>query len=187
MNKNLAILLGALICLTVTIAGTGLVYATHIVTNTVGVDWTDNIGNFYITVRDTAAVRVFLQPNLVITKDVRNVGTGETSADIISAVRGDTIEFILTISNTGNTYALDVVMIDSIPAGTEYIIGSATETGSLDPIDPPDTITFQHIAGGEFDTNESGPITAIKWEWKWMEDMSLYGKRITKFRVRILE
>ena len=96
--------------------------ATHIVSNSAGVDWTDNVGNYYITVWDTASVRVFLQPNLVMTKDVMNISSGNSSSDVVNAVRGDTIEFIIKIVNNGNTEALSVVMADSIPAGTEYMV-----------------------------------------------------------------
>jgi len=161
--------------------------ATHIVSNSAGVDWTDNVGNYYITAWDTASVRIFLQPNLTMVKDVRNLATGEYGTDVINAYRGDTIEFILKMTNSGNTEALSVVMADSIPAGTEYIRGSALETMSLDPVVPPDTVAFQHIAGGQFDSSDSGTVTAIKWEWTKMETMEIYGKRMAKFRVKVLD
>ena len=161
--------------------------ATHIVTNNAGVDWTDNVGNYYVTTWDTASVRVFLQPNLIMAKDVNNLATGESGADVISAYRGDTIEFILRMTNTGNTEAICVVMEDSIPAGTEYLRGSALESMSLDPVDPPDTVAFQHVAGGQFDSSDNGTVTAIRWEWNKMEDLSMYGKRVTKFRVKVLD
>ena len=160
--------------------------ATHIVTNSAGVDWTDNVGNYYVTTWDSASVRVFLQPNLIMAKDVRNLATGESGSDVVSAYRGDTIEFILRMTNTGNTEAICVVMEDSIPAGTEYIRGSALESMSLDPVDPPDTVTFQHVAGGQFDSNDSGTVTAIRWEWNKMETMEIYGRRMAKFRVKVL-
>ncbi len=155
------------------------------VTNTGGVDWTDGWNQKYTTAYDTAAILVLKEPTIIITKDVRNIRTGEMSADAVAALIGDTIEFILNTENSGDTDARDVVMLDSIPFSTIYDTGSALDTGSLDPVDPPDTVTFQHIAGGTFDETGTGTITAIKWQWDKIEGVSGYNKRVVKFRVRV--
>ena len=167
------------------LAGMGVVRAGMLVTNTAGLLYTDSRNHYFTTIQDTASILVMEPPNIVITKDVYNVRTGETSPDIVVAIRSDTIEFILRFTNTGETDAFYVVMSDSIPAGTTYIPGTATDTNNLDPIDPPDTITFQHAAGGLFDINDTGPVTAIRWEWNRIDSQSGNNARITRFRVRV--
>jgi uncharacterized repeat protein (TIGR01451 family) len=155
------------------------------VSNNASLSYTDYGKNTYAPVQDTAAILVMAPPNITISKDVYNIRTGETSPDVVIAIRSDTIEFILRFTNIGETDAFHVVMSDSIPAGTVYIQGSATDTNSLDPVDPPDTITFQHVADGPFDSNDAGTVTAIRWEWDRIDSILGNNSRITKFRVKV--
>jgi len=194
MFKKLTILLGTL---TILVSGVNLTSdIRHLVsvdtanglllsTNTASVDWTDNQNNLYITASDTAMIRILLGPNLIITKDVRNVRSGETSTDIVQAVKNDTIEFIISVQNTGETIAVNTIISDSIPLGTIYIEGSAFDTGSLDPLAPPDTVSFQHIAGGVFDLSDTGTVTAIKWQWDNIDGMPADNDRVVKFKVKV--
>jgi len=186
-SKLTSILLGVLTCLMLFASGMGVVYAGTFIDNSAGIKWSDSWNQIYTPARDTAAIYVLEPPTFIVAKDVRNLRTEETSADIVLAVPDDIVEFIITITNIGDTQARNIVITDSIPFRTIYETGSASETGSLDPIDPPDTITFQHIAGGEFDTNDSGTITAIRWEWNLIEGISGYNRRTVKFRVKVLK
>jgi len=196
MFKKLTILLGTLIIL---VSGVNLTSdIRHLVsvdtanglllsTNTANVEWTDNQNNVYLPASDTAIIRILSAPTLSIAKGVRNIRTGEFSQDTVQAVRGDSMEFILVIENSGDTEANDVVIADSIPISTEYIQGSALDSMSLDPIGPPDTITFQHIEGGIYDETDILPVVAIKWEWSSIGGISGYNTRTIKFKVRIRE
>ena len=60
-------------------------------------------------------------PNVVLTK----------SADKTAVVPGDTITYTLTYQNTGTADAQNVVITDTIPVGSTYIVGSATGGGSI--------------------------------------------------------
>jgi len=153
--------------------------------NNADLHFTDDYNRTYTPVSDTAAILILNPPVIIMAKDIRNLRTGETSTDVVTAIRGDTIEFILNISNSGDTNAINVVEYDSIPLGTVYIEGSAFDTGSLDPLAPPDTVSFQHFAGGVFDLSDTGTVTAIKWQWDSIEGVSGNNMRTIKFKVRI--
>ena len=167
------------------LAGIGEIRATMFVNNNASLSYTDYGRNTYAPVQDTAGILVMAPPNITISKDVYNIRTGETSPDVVIAIRSDTVEFILRFTNIGETDAFRVTMSDSIPAGTVYIQGSAIDTNSLDPVDPPDTVSFQHVAGGPFDSNDGDTITAIRWEWDKIDNVLGNNSRISKFRVRV--
>ena len=160
-------------------------YAGFTVTNNAGLSYTDNFNRSYTPVSDTAAIKIVNGPQFTITKDVVNLVTGETSPDIISAFHGDTAEFIIRIENIGDNFARNSVIMDSIPNSTTYVLGSALDTNSLDPLAPPDTVSFQHIAGGVFDLSDTGTITAIKWQWDNIDGMPADNDRVVKFKVKV--
>ena len=54
---------------------------------------------------------------------------------------GDTIGYALWVTNTGNLPA-DVTLLDAIPAGTEYVAGSASALGSTGTLDDSDGIEW---------------------------------------------
>jgi uncharacterized repeat protein (TIGR01451 family) len=54
----------------------------------------------------------------------------QKSADRTSVKTGDVITFTLVASNTGNVAAVNVTVVDQIPAGTEYVSGSATPSAT---------------------------------------------------------
>ena len=182
------LLLGVTACLVLMGLGMGVAHASFMVNNTAGLNY--GIGGrsaVMLTTTDTAVIRVVNGPSVSITKDVRNVRSNETSTDIVSALHGDAIEFILTITNSGDDYGKDVVIIDTIPFGTVYDTGSARDTGSLDLLTPPDTIVFQHETVDVFDEYDTTTVTAIKWIWSSVEGVEDAGThtRTAKFKVRI--
>ena len=169
------------------LAGMGVARAGTYVNNKAGVSWTDKWSEKYVPVSDTASIYVLTPPTFVVAKNVRNIRTGETATDIVQAIPNDIVEFSISITNTGETVARNIVIHDSMPSRTIYETGSASETTSLDPVDPPETVTFQHAAGGTFDTNDGDTITAIRWEWNAIDGIYGNNKRTVKFRLRVLK
>ena len=124
-----------------------------------------------VTVQDSARVYVnprdHVTPNttLSIRKDVRNFTDNGSFSDVASAKNGDTVEYKVTVKNTGSAVARDVKIRDNTPAGlSNYTVVSSTYTygGSLS-----NTLNFADIqAGLEFTvvyratvTNTTGTIT----------------------------
>lgn len=60
-----------------------------------------------------------------VSKQVRNAGT-TTWNESVNAKSGGTVEFLLQYKNTGSTQQDNVTYFDKLPAGLEYIDGSAT-------------------------------------------------------------
>jgi len=160
-------------------------YAGFGITNSAGLSFTDSRHNSYAPVSDTAAIFVLTGPTIHISKDVRNIRSGETSPDVVSAMRGDSVEFILTILNSGDTEARRIIISDTIPVSTVYETGSAFALGSLDPLDPPDTVSFLHIAGGNYDLSDTGTVIAIKWQWDNIDGIFGNNRRVVKFKVKV--
>lgn len=63
--------------------------------------------------------------DFTVSKQVRNAGTTSWSENV-SAKSGSTVEFLLQYKNTGATQQDNVTYVDKLPAGLEYIEGSAT-------------------------------------------------------------
>jgi len=92
---------------------------------------TYQINNYAATASglDTAIVRVLTSPIIAIAKWATNVRTGVTDANQVVGVSGDSIEFMVIWSNTGEADADTVVLRDYIPAG--LTVGSVqSNTGS---------------------------------------------------------
>lgn len=49
-----------------------------------------------------------------------------------TALANETIEYVLTVENTGVVAARQVVLTDSLPAGADYVPGSASDGGALE-------------------------------------------------------
>lgn len=65
-------------------------------------------------------------------KQVRTTGTTEWKKDVaINA--GDTVDYMLTYKNTGETRQNNVLMQDTLPAGMEYVPGSTTLHNGTNP------------------------------------------------------
>lgn len=61
--------------------------------------------------------------NLAISKMVRNVTTGSGESEFVSAISGNTVEFILRVTTIGN-FVQNIRVSDSLPSGLVYIGGS---------------------------------------------------------------
>jgi len=182
----LKLFLGATACLVLMGLGMGVVHSATLINNSAGIGWTDGWNQSYAPQSDTAAILVLSAPVFTIEKNVRNIRTDETSTEMVLALPSDMVEFSLTIYNHGDTEARNIVITDSIPSSTIYETGTATDTNNLDLINPPDTITFQHVAGGLFDTSGLSPVTAIKWHWSVIDGIGGDTDRIVKFRVKVV-
>ena len=88
--------------------------------------------NGYVAVAsglDTAIVRVLTSPVIAIAKWATNVRTSVTDANMVVGVSGDSINFMVIWSNTGEADADTMILTDYIPAG--LTVGSVlTNTGS---------------------------------------------------------
>lgn len=74
----------------------------------------------------TKAKEVPKQPNLHVSKLVRNVSTGEGNfVQSNQAHAGDTLEYKINFSNTGEAEAFNVLLKDVIPPHTKFVNGSA--------------------------------------------------------------
>jgi uncharacterized repeat protein (TIGR01451 family) len=71
-------------------------------------------------------------PVLGQAKAVKNVSTGTAYGSSTDASPGDTIEYQLTFSNTGNADATGVLLTDPVPTGTAYVscTGGCEQSGS---------------------------------------------------------
>lgn len=73
--------------------------------------------------------------------DLTSIGNFIKSVDLANAKFGDTLTYTLTLNNTGNVPANNVVVTDSIPAGTTYVPGSVTVSAPFTG-DPTTAITL---------------------------------------------
>ncbi|MCZ8518554.1 DUF7507 domain-containing protein [Paenibacillus caseinilyticus] len=75
------------------------------------------------------------------------------SADVIDAVVGDTITYTVVVTNNGIAPVNNVVLSDTIPAGTRLVAGSVTVDGASRPADNPGTgVSLPSIAPGASST-----------------------------------
>lgn len=87
---------------------------------------------------DTAVVRIQAQnqnTSLSLLKEVRNVTTNSGFGDTVNARNGETVEYRLTIRNTGSVVANNIVVTDSRPSGISFtgfqVINGLTGNGSI--------------------------------------------------------
>lgn len=93
------------------------------------------------------------------TAEVQVNGPGLTltkSVDLSSASPGDTLTYTINYSNSGNGNATYVFILESIPANTDYVTGSATGANM--------TITYSHNDGSSYDSSETPPVTDISFQ-----------------------
>ncbi len=89
-------------------------------------------GCFQYTSIVTVKVKVHVPaPNLTITKQVAH--PGDAWSKNITAKPGDTVSYLLTVKNTGNTVLNDVSVRDQLPAHEHIVAGSTTITNGNHP------------------------------------------------------
>ena len=101
---------------------------------------------------DTAIVARQTAPNIVVAKWAKNLRTGIENANSVNAVAGDTIEYRIVWSNTGQATADTIVLSDYLPAGMTYSSESdtcinATGTGNAAYAAPLYSGTYTAVQG----------------------------------------
>lgn len=115
-------------------------------------------------------ITIMAEKEIVVTEQGKKVKKLVEAKDIVP---GEEIIYTLNYSNTGTEAATNVVLSDPIPAGTSYILGSASEAGELSfSIDHgknfkrPALLTYEvSIAGGKKEKRVASPeeYTDIRW------------------------
>ncbi len=111
------------------------------ITNTASISWGS------IT-RYLTASTVVRAPLMQLMKSVSPLGSVDP---------GTVLTYTVTFRNAGHSDARQVEIIDDMPPDTLYVPGSLTLT------DLDGTFTFQHVAGGPYDSSEMMPVTSIKY------------------------
>jgi uncharacterized repeat protein (TIGR01451 family) len=73
------------------------------------------------------------QANYTFTKDVRKSGTTDAYAKSVASKPGDKVDFRLSFKNTGDAKLDNVVLKDQLPAGLNYVAGTAKLYNSAYP------------------------------------------------------
>lgn len=80
----------------------------------------------------TFKVKVKAQPNFTMEKKVSKQGANQWNQDY-AAKPGETVDFLITYKNTGNTKQENIVVKDTLPAGLTYIPGSTKLGNASNP------------------------------------------------------
>ena len=116
-------------------------------------------------------------PVIEIDKD-QEIPSGQTRP-------GDTINYTLTLDNTGGDTASDVVIVDAIPQFTSYVVGSA----SGDPTEYGVGPTIEYSDDLEtWDTTQTGEEDGIRWTYETIpagQEEGDYGSLELDFSVTI--
>ena len=75
---------------------------------------------------DTAIASVQTAPSIVVAKWAKNLRTGVEDAYSVNAISGDTIEYRIVWSNTGQATADTIVLRDYLPSNMTYVSESDT-------------------------------------------------------------
>ncbi len=111
-------------------------------------------GTATIVVRATDSGALFAEDTLSIYVTSPEI-TLVKSVSANQAIPGDSLAYFIDYANAGNGDAFQVLILDTIPANTAYVLGSASGAGML--------IEFSHDGGSSFDTSELSPVTQIRW------------------------
>ena len=120
--------------------------------------------DLFATTGPTAAVQV-QAPEITLTKTV----------DIYSALPGDTLTYTVIYMNVGDDLAKDLLISEDIPERTTYVEDSAAGTGT--------TITFSHDDGTNYDTNQTAPVTHLR--FLLTGDLAAGASGQVTFKVRV--
>ena len=77
---------------------------------------------------DSAVVRALNPPVIAISKIATNVRTGVSNPYSVAAITGDSIEFKIIWSNTGEAVADTIVLYDYVPADMTIVAASNSDT-----------------------------------------------------------
>lgn len=102
-------------------------------------------------------------PTIVATKTVTPTGP---------QTPGATLTYTVWFKNTGEGTATNVVVIDQVPEGTEYVLNTTTPMAN----------EFSHDGGQTYDTSEALPVTHLKWN---IGELAPGEERRIIFQVRI--
>ena len=100
------------------------------------------------------------QPNFTISKQVHKTGTtGWKETDAVNP--GDSVDYLITYTNTGTMTQEDVAIYDILPAGVTYVTGSTYVANNKNPngVKSADGITGDGINIGDY---AAGEIAYIK-------------------------
>jgi uncharacterized repeat protein (TIGR01451 family) len=117
-------------------------------TNTANVS--SSVGNATATAK--VVVSINANTKISIDKQVRNVTANDNSfSDTTDAKPGDTLEFRLFVTVTGNTPATGIVVTDTLPVGKMTFVTGETGTRNLDDIAPgkSTTVLIRAVVKGE--------------------------------------
>lgn len=95
--------------------------------------------------------------------------------DKSNALPTDTLNYITTYQNIGDSKACTILIIETIPACTQFIPGSATGSG----VD----IYYSHDGGASFDSSDELPVSHIKYQR--LTDLEPGASEIHTYAVRI--
>lgn len=154
-GQNISLVIGdvqagqeVVVTLTTHVANTANTNAGDVFDNSASYDYTGNTSGL-LTSLPSASLTI-VEPLLTLTK----------AADVATAVAGDEITYTVSLtatSSASNSDAFDLVVTDSLPAGLEYVPGSATVLGSsLEPVvtGDPQTLTWNVASMAEGDTGD---------------------------------
>jgi uncharacterized repeat protein (TIGR01451 family) len=79
------------------------------------------------------------------------------SVDSVNAQPGDLLTYTVVYTSNGSVDAHTVTLVDPIPPPSVYLVGSAVGVGA--------TIEFSHDGGSNFDSDETGIVTHIRWSF----------------------
>jgi uncharacterized repeat protein (TIGR01451 family) len=116
-----------------------------------------------------------LDPNIGIAKSVANITTSQSPA--ITANVGNTLEYTVTITNTGNLASDSTTLSDAIPAGTTYV-ASSTKLNGTAVADISGKMPYDPTSTGKRLVNTTGqPLGAVL--------VGATNAAVVKFRVTI--
>ena len=138
-------------------------------------------------------IEITASDELILKRDEIRSVLRDSAGNLIT-YPGDIIQYTLTATNTGLRPAHNVEIVDPIPEGTEYVIGSSTgeEMTISYSIDgertyqlPPVVFDFRK-ADGEFEQRSAlaGMYTHVK--WLVMRPLPPGGRAVATLRVRVL-
>lgn len=114
--------------------------------------------NFEATVTILARVRADV---VSITKQVRKLGETNWQASNVVA-KGDTLEYLITFKNEGNTVLKNVVVGDNMPAHVSYVAGTTKLRNGSNPGGI--SLTSNNITSGGIDVGDYAP-GAVGYVW----------------------